>query len=200
MSTNERREQLRQRLIEVAEGAIDAGGLDAVKARRLADEAGCAVGGIYNVFADLDALILTVNLRTLEALDMAMSPVARRHAGDPVALLEALGFAYLDFALTQTRRWRALFEHRTPENYPIPDWYTARLDGIFRHLRDPIAALFPGRSAEDLGNIAQALFAATHGIVTLGLDAKLESVPATVIRRRISFLIRAAIAGARGEG
>ncbi|WP_181706004.1 TetR/AcrR family transcriptional regulator [Chthonobacter rhizosphaerae] len=192
----DRRERLREKLVEVAEAAIAEGGLAAVKARPLAEAAGCAVGAIYNVFPDLDGLILAVNVRTLEALDQAMTEVGGRFPDDPERHLQALGAAYLGFAAAQTRRWRALFEHRLPEGYAVPDWYTDRLDTIFRHLRDPFAALFPDRPASERIEMARALFAGAHGIVALGLDGKLGAVDAPVIAARIRFLVRAVLAGA----
>ena len=69
MTTEERREQLRGALIDAAETAIAEGGLSALKARDLARTVGCALGAIYTVFPDLDALILSVNLRTLHLFE-----------------------------------------------------------------------------------------------------------------------------------
>lgn len=200
MSTETRRAELRERLLDAAEAAIDEGGLHAIKARDLADVAGCSVGQIYNVFSDLDDLILSVNLRTLMALDLAMGRAAGDVGLDPVPRLQALGQAYLDFALSRPRRWRALFEHRLPDGYPVPDWYAERLDQLFGHLRGPLALLLPDRRGEALGDVANAMFAGTHGIVLLGLDGKLGKVSPTVIARRIQFLIGAALVGASRLG
>lgn len=199
--TAERRERLREKLVEAAEAAITDGGLAAVKARALAEAAGCAVGAIYNVFPDLDALVLAVNVRTLERIDAVMGEAAAR-AGGAEAVLEALGLAYLDFAAGESRRWRALFEHRLPEDYPVPDWYTARLEAVFRHLRDPLAELFPGREPYKVHEMANTLFSGAHGIVALGLDGKLGRVPREVLAARIRFLVRAVLigAGARAPG
>src|SRR6476660_4392900 len=67
--TTERRQELRGALIDAAERAIGAGGLEALQARELAEEVGCAVGAIYNVFPNLDALVFEVNARTLRAFE-----------------------------------------------------------------------------------------------------------------------------------
>ncbi len=191
----DRREQLRGRLVEAAEAAIEEGGLAAVKARALAETAGCAVGAIYNVFPDLDGLILAANQRTLEALDRVMTGAAAG-ADEPAAQLVALAEAYLDFAVRETRRWRALFEHRLPEAYPLPDWYGATLDQVFGHLVGPLERLFPDRPADEVREMAHALFAGTHGVVVLGLDGKLGRVGREVLSGRVRFLVRAALAGA----
>src|SRR5688500_10576783 len=81
MQTSVRRQQLGEALITAAERAIEARGLGGLKARELAQEVGCAVGAIYNVFPDLDALVLHANLRTLasfEAVIAASAPPAGR--------------------------------------------------------------------------------------------------------------------------
>ena len=64
----ERRDKLRDALIDAAERTLETQGLRALRARDLAAEVGCAVGAIYNAVADLDELIYAVNARTLAAL------------------------------------------------------------------------------------------------------------------------------------
>ena len=73
MKTAERRQNLKDTLITLAERIIDRQGLSAVRARDLAAQAGCAVGAIYNVFADLDDVILGVNQRTLFEIEAELA-------------------------------------------------------------------------------------------------------------------------------
>src|SRR4029077_19862509 len=101
------------------ERTIAPNGLAGLRARDLAREAGCAVGTIYNVFADLDDLILCVGVRTLTMLRAALAAVRlTRPDGSPEDAaddLVRLALAYLEFAAEHTVRWRALFEHRMSE-------------------------------------------------------------------------------------
>src|SRR5262245_49994610 len=117
--TDQRRARLRDTLVGAAERTITQHGLGSLRARALAEEAGCAVGAIYNVVEDLDDLVLLVNARTLAALERDL--VAADRAGEPaegpnaaIARLVRMALAYLDFAAAQTPRWRTLFEHRMP--------------------------------------------------------------------------------------
>src|ERR1700709_632771 len=75
-----RREELKAALVVAAEKTIAAEGLPGLKARARAAEVGCATGAIYNVFPDLDSLILTVNSRTLAEIGekLAADPMAKR--------------------------------------------------------------------------------------------------------------------------
>ena len=198
MTVDERRGRLREALIEAAERRIGADGLSALKARDLAKDAGCALGAIYNVFPDLDALVMAVKSRTLAAIDAAMSQIGEAFGDQAPALrLEKLGLTYLDFAMRQPRLWRCLFEHRLPDHYEVPAWYNEQLADLFRHLMVPLNELFPARAAEDRNEMAQALFAGVHGIVALGLDGKLGAVTQDIITGRIRFLVRAALEGAK---
>src|SRR5258708_32211351 len=63
-----RRRLLRESLSDQASLLVASEGLGALQARRLALLAGCSVGAIYNVFPDLDDLILEANSRTLRQI------------------------------------------------------------------------------------------------------------------------------------
>ena len=196
MSTIERREALRETLIEVAEKAIASGGLAQLKARDLAREAGCALGAIYTVFPDLDALTLAVNARTLNRIDGAMRAGGRpdrvpMDAKRAIARLVELATAYLDFAIAQTGLWRALFEHRLPAGQTVPDDYLAQQMALFRHIVAPLEALQPGLSERARLMLARSLFSAVHGVVDLGLEEKLTAVPLPELRRLVVLLATA---------
>ena len=55
--TQARREDLRLKLLDLAEATIKQHGLSSLRARDLATAAECSVGAIYNVFNDLDGLV-----------------------------------------------------------------------------------------------------------------------------------------------
>jgi AcrR family transcriptional regulator len=193
MSTTERREALRETLIKVAAAAIAAGGLAQLKARDLAREAGCALGAIYTVFPDLDALILAVNARTLDRIDTAMRAArdAPQDAERAIARLVELATAYLDFAVAHTGLWRALFEHRLPAGQTVPDDYLAQQMTLFRHIVAPLEALQPDMHERARLMLARSLFSAVHGVVDLGLEEKLTAVPLPELRRLVVLLATA---------
>lgn len=200
----ERREQLREALIQAAERTIAEHGHHALRARALAQEVGCAVGAIYNVFPDLDALLLAVKGRTLDAIDEIMTTAAAAvtgEAGTPEAdlatgRLVALAQAYLRFAAEQPKRWQLLFEHRLPDETQIPEWFTARLARMFVHVDEPLDVLLPKQmSATDRTLFGRALFSAVHGIVALGLENKFVQVPPALIAAQAAAIVRSALAG-----
>ena len=69
----QRRADLREKLVEAAEQRIDRDGAAALRARDLAKDAGCAVGAIYTAYDDLNALIMAVNGRTFKKLGLVVA-------------------------------------------------------------------------------------------------------------------------------
>jgi AcrR family transcriptional regulator len=182
-----RRQALRDTLVAAAERAIEREGLHGLRARALAEEAGCAVGAIYNAVADLDELVLLVNARTLAAGDGA--PAGTTEAA--VARLVRMALAYLDFAATNTQRWRALFDHRMASGQDVPDWYRKEQQKLFEHVEKLLGALQAQESRVRRGLLARSLFSAVHGLVTLGLEEKLQPLPLSALREQIRFVVTA---------
>jgi AcrR family transcriptional regulator len=192
-----RRQALKIALIDAAEQAIAARGLAGLNARELARQAGCALGAIYNVFPDLDAIAYEVNARTLaefEAFVAARVPAG--NDGDPAAELVSLAVAYLDFAVAHQPRWRALFEHRisTP-GARLPEWYLAEQSRMFALVERPLAALRPELADDERALLARTMFSAVHGIVSLGLDEKLMSLPADQLAGQVRGFVAALARG-----
>ncbi|ACA18922.1 transcriptional regulator, TetR family [Methylobacterium sp. 4-46] len=205
MTTEERREQLRRALVDAAEAAIVEGGLGALKARDLAKAVGCAVGAIYTVFPDLDALILSVNLRTLQLFESTITAVrtatgeggaAHADRGAATEDLVRLAVSYLRFAIQHPARWRALFQHRMA--VAPPAWFLREQVRLFQHIEAPLAVLRPDLDEAARALLARTLFSATHGMVSLGLDEKLMTLSEPVLRRQIETVVAAIGLGLTG--
>ena len=198
-----RRRKLRDALIAAAERTIAAEGLRGLKARELAYKVGCAVGAIYNVFTDLDDLIFAVNALTLEQLEKMLT-VAGSAGADPQAnaikTLTHLALAYTDYAAAHTPRWRALFDHRLPEGREVPTWYMANLHRLFVYIEEPLRKLAPALPPERRALVARSLFSAVHGIVLIGLEEKLQSIPLATLREQAVLMVTAMARGLSPAG
>jgi AcrR family transcriptional regulator len=195
----DRHTALREQLIDAAECTIAEKGLTALKARDLARQVGCAVGTIYNVFEHLDELVLCVGLRTLAMLEAALGaapPLGGRHLIETAADdLVRLALAYLEFAAKHTVRWRALFEHRMNEARSLPEWFAEQQLRLFDQVERPLAALLPDLDPEARRVLARTVFSAVHGIVALGLEEKLVSLPLPDLASQLAATVRAVAAG-----
>jgi AcrR family transcriptional regulator len=195
---------LRARLLAEAEEIVSKQGLGALRARDLAQRAGCALGMIYKIFPDLHAIVLAVNSRTLHLLDKAIDNLGTDPDAiqvitdsDPpeIARLVQLALAYFDFAADNELRWRALFDHKMPAGQVVPDWHLAEHRRLFAHLEAPLRALFPETGEEFCMLLGRSLFSAIHGVVSLGLEEKLVTLPLPVLRRQTALIAAAASRG-----
>ena len=187
-ATLSRHQGLHDALILAAEAIIAGEGLGKLRARALAEAAGCSVGAIYTVFPDLDALILAVNARTLAAIGHAMSgpaPAAQTQH------LVHLALAYLAYASAHRRRWAALFQHSMEDGRLAPEWYAAQQAAAFSHIEAPLAALRPDLPPAECAVLARSLFSAVHGMVALGLDEKVATLTLPALREQIRIVVEA---------
>jgi AcrR family transcriptional regulator len=198
-----RRRKLRDALIHAAERTIEKEGLRGMKARELAHRVGCAVGAIYNVFTDLDDLIFAVNALTLEQLEKTLNVASAKSAdpkADAIRTLNHLALAYTDYAAANRRRWRALFDHRLAEDQAVPAWYQANLARLFIYIEEPLRALASTMAPDQRMQLARSLFSAVHGIVLIGLEEKLQSIPLDLVREQVTFMVEAFARGLAKDG
>jgi len=195
-ATAQRHESLRQALIDHATKHIETNGLQDLRARTLAESAGCSVGAIYNIFEDLDALILTVNANTLEKIGAKMAAIP---PSTPSRQFQDLAAAYLDFALANRPLWDALFTFRLPNSVLAPDWFMALRSAAFSHIEAPLLQLRPDLPPAELPLLARGLFAAVHGIVALGLDQKTGQIDLPALQRQVATISAAMAKGLEKE-
>jgi AcrR family transcriptional regulator len=171
MAKSPPRSELKDLMTTAAEEILETEGLKGLQARAIAAKVGCAVGSLYNVFGDIDELILIANSRTLVHLGILLSEAKERaKTATPEDQLLALALGYLDFAARHTKRWKSVFEHVLAEEKAVPAWYR---EGQ-RPLLANIASVLPDwMTPEGKSLMAQTLFSAAHGIVVLALDRKL---------------------------
>ena len=186
--TKARRAALGEALVEAAERRVVSGGLASVKARDLAQDAGCSLGAIYNVYPDLPTLFMEVNARTFAALDAAIS-ASQRDDVPPRDALVAMALAYLEYATTHTNRWRALFDLDLPDDPALSDWYLTRLRGLFAHIHRALVRLWPDRDGGEIEMMTRTLFSSVHGIVLLGLERRFSNIPPEEVGRMIRGLL-----------
>jgi AcrR family transcriptional regulator len=167
------REQLHQMALDAARFIIEAQGLAALSARKVARRMGYTVGTLYLLFHDLDDLILQVNARTLDELNALLRQAARESEG-PEQGLRAAAHAYMGFANQHTRRWSALYEHGIEADVDLPDYYTGQIAGMYQLVEDRLRPLAPQRPARDVATAARALWGALQGICMLALGDKLD--------------------------
>ena len=124
----QKRAALREKLLNSALTRIEAGGIASLRARDLATDAGCALGAIYNIFADLDELVFYAKAEVFRSMDAQLDEVmAGADTLPPKDQMLKLSHAYHHFATKNHHTWTALFASALADPDDIPDWYRAAL-------------------------------------------------------------------------
>lgn len=168
------RDETAERVMEIAETLIAEGGSVNLKARTIAEQAGIAVGSIYNLFGDLDQLHGKVNMRLLDQLgDAGMRAVVqmqKENVTDTRLRLLELSRTYLEFVQANPVGWASLLAFN-PRRIAkdAQEAYEARLDTLLEIIGSVLAldeTLALTSSQRRLS--ARVLWSSVHGIVING--------------------------------
>lgn len=176
MKQDEKRGLLKQKVFDAAFQRIQEDGLNGLRARDIAKDAGCSLGSLYNAYQDLDDLILNVNSRVLEMLQEHISSNVGEEQNAEEALVN-LAVNYMNFAYLHYNLWTSLFGHTMQDNAPIPDWYTEQTNATFLTLVAPLLKLRPELDEAQAFILVRTLFSAVHGIITINLQERFISIP-----------------------
>ena len=184
-------DQLRDLILDAAQSIIENSGLAGLSAREIARMIEYSPGTIYNMFANLDDVIVHVEGRVLDSLGAKLAGIARSQGKDaPLRLANA----YLASAHEKPRLWNLLFEHHLPNDAKLPAWYKEKLDNLVT-LFD--AALGQCVTQADAARrlSAHSLWAGVHGITSLSTTGKLSSISRETAESLVGNLVGTYLAG-----
>jgi AcrR family transcriptional regulator len=196
-------QQLRALVLDAAQEIIEAQGLAGLSAREIARRIGYSPGTIYNLFSNLDDVVLNVEARVLDALDRRLGDAQRASDGASDGShgdrLARLARAYLAFTHEQPRLWNLLLEHHRPPGAELPPWYRQKLEALMAQVERALAPCFAPGSEAERQRAARALWAGVHGITSLSTADKLSVVTTETAERLIDDLVATYMAGLAGR-
>ena len=165
---------LRRALIDAAIAIVEREGQSALTLRAAARRIGVSEAAPYRHFADKDALLASVAEEGLRTLSSWMREEAAPHEASPPQRLQALGVAYVKFAVAHPARFRVMFTvvAAEPESYPA---LAAAYEETFDLLRDAILdcqRVGLVRAGDPL-ELALAAWAIVHGLADLSVGGQL---------------------------
>jgi AcrR family transcriptional regulator len=190
-------QQLRVLILDAAQEIIEAQGLAGLSAREIARRVGYSPGTIYNIFDNLDDVVLNVEARVLDALDARLSDIQQGEdaANGAEGRLIRIAHAYLAFTQERPRLWNLLFEHHMPAGTELPTWYQEKLERLMAQIERALAPHFPLDREADCKRAARVLWAGVHGITSLSTADKLSVVTTDAAGRLIDDLVGTYLAG-----
>ncbi|MFA5901930.1 MAG: TetR/AcrR family transcriptional regulator [Hyphomicrobium sp.] len=188
-------EELRELIIDATTTIIEQDGLEGLSAREIAKRVGYSPGTLYNVFENLDDLLLIIEARLLE--ELAARLAVTDASGPPGDRLRRLVGAYFTFTQERPKLWNLLNEHRLPAGREVPDWYDEKLDKLLAALEAALAPLLVGSDPTTRRRHARALWASVHGMTSLSTAEKLSHVTAKSGPALVDDLVLTYLAGLR---
>ncbi len=190
-------EELRELIIQAATELIEQAGLKGLSAREIARKIGYSPGTLYNVFADIDDLVLTIEYRLLERLSLRLAEVP--HSGDPTQHLCDLAETYFAFTQERPRLWNLLFEHYMPNDWKVPSVFQARLEALLSVLEHALQPVIACADPVRTQRAARVLWASVHGITSLATAEKLTNVTQENAGLLVQDMVRTYVAGLHTE-
>ena len=179
-------------ILDAAREIVEQDGLAGLTIRRIGKAIGYSSGTLYNLFNDLDDIVVHLNGATMDALFDELAAVP---AGDDVeATLHALADPYLRFVERRPLLWGLLFQN-LPNRSARPDWYYDRMARLFTLLEDALEPIFGTAQQEAKRDAARVLWSGLHGMCTLAAEGAVLSWDD--VERLKNDLIRIYVAGLR---
>lgn len=187
----------RTRLCAVAQHRFATQGRDGVSMRQLADALGCSPMTPYRYFRNKEEILAAVRAAAFDRFASALEEAARKTRGDLRAGGEAMGEAYIRFALGDPDAYRLMFDLSQPH----PDRYPelVRASARARHMMSAAleALVKAGIFVGDPQLLGYVFWATMHGLVVLHLAGKLPKEPdfKTIQQEAMRLLVAGARSG-----
>jgi len=166
---------LRQKVLQASLALIEEGGLDRLSMREVARKSGVSHQAPYYYFGDREAILAAIAGEGFSKLGRAVD----RARSDPAKALEAIGRAYVGFALRHPAYFQAMFRADAVPLDRYPDVRKLE-DEAFGKLVEEIGKAFADQSSAVRLTISIACWAMVHGLATLireGTLARTVGIP-----------------------
>lgn len=178
---------LRRALLDEALSTIRAEGVEGVTLREIGARVGVSRTALYRHFADKRALLAAVATEGFRILRQELL-AAWEGGGRGEAAFDAMGVAYVRFAMANPSHYRVMFGGFLDHELRDPE-LAAEAQGAFQVLVDALAALQRNGVArgDDTVLMARHVWALVHGIAMLGADGQLHEPGAIEELMRYAF-------------
>ena len=183
--------ELRQLILASTREIVEKHGLAELSAREIARKIDYSPGTIYNVFKNLDDLLLTIQVDMLRDVVGILEAVPKDV--DERTYLKSLARRYMDFALTHRRLWNLLFQHQLPNGAEVPHQLHNQIAALVAIVAQALKPLL-AKSA-DATHTARLVWASVHGISAIAVTDKGPTMTTQTAQAYVADLIEVFLAG-----
>ena len=189
---------LRQSLIDAAIALIREEGISDLSLRQVARQVGVSHNAPYRHFEDKEALLATVAEEGFQSLRLAMEEARRGLPSNIPQRLEAIGIAYINFALAHPAHYRVMFGEYG-SNFSK---YPTLADAAQQAFMELVNTIQEGQASEifrvsDPVDMARVAWSLVHGQAMLALDDRLKIKQGKDFSRFLKFSSQMLIEGFR---
>lgn len=188
---------LRQTLIEAALELVSEKNVESLSLREVARRVGVSHAAPYRHFADKDALLAAVAAEGFQMLRCQMETAMYQAPPVPLKQLQAIGIAYVRFALDHAAHYRLMFgAYGTPSAPLHPALAEAAMQASMVLVNSIIAGQQVGViRKEHPQQLAWAAWALVHGLAMLLMDNQIAMTDPQAITTLSTFITQTLIKG-----
>ena len=163
---------LRQKVLQASLALIEEGGLDRLSMREVARKSGVSHQAPYYYYGDREAILAAIAGEGFAKLGQSFQRAIARAASESAKALEAIGRAYVGFALRHPAYFQVMFR---ADAVPLDRYPEVRKleNEAFGKLVEAIGKVFADQPSAIRLNISIACWAMVHGLATLILEGTL---------------------------
>jgi AcrR family transcriptional regulator len=165
---------LRRALLGEALRTIQAQGVEHLTLRNVGLKLGVSRTALYRHFSDKQALLASVGREGFRMLRLALTDAADRH-GQGREGFEAMGIAYVNFAVTHSSHYRVMFGRFVDSCSKDPE-FVEEATAAFHVLLDAVVQLQEAGLVrrDDPLIVARFIWSVVHGVAMLAIDGQLR--------------------------
>jgi AcrR family transcriptional regulator len=163
---------LRRTVLDASLELIEDEGLSALSMREVARRAGVSHQAPYHHFQDREGILAAIATEGFERLHAAMKRATAK-ATDPVDRLNAIGAAYLTFAVRYSSHFKIMFRSELVAMDRYPE-LSSIAEAAFEFVASVIGEAAIRRGAKDPLPYVIAAWSLAHGAATLLLEGKFD--------------------------
>jgi AcrR family transcriptional regulator len=174
-------------IIDATKRIVETSGASELSARVIAREIGYAPGTLYNLFKNLDDILLRVEAELLEKLDHSLAAaIDGRKTPDAIRYFAS---GYAGFAFEHARLWHLVLTHQPQFSNGAPDWYLEKVYAPAARLEPMLAKITGNDDSEGITRAARLIWSAIHGMVQVVTTEKFGAMSRTTGTAMVEDLV-----------
>jgi len=159
---------LAESLLDAVDDIASQFGMESVTLRACAKLIGVSPSSAFRHYSDKRALLTAFATRALYQLSDSLDAAKKQARENSVSEFDAVGFAYIEFALHKPAFFRAMWSDETI--YSNDERYVAAADLLSAHLKGGFADTLPDNDPTSLSSQELLAWSAVHGLANLFVD------------------------------